>query len=281
MTDLVADVTGEGPAVVLLHGQPGSASDWAGVVPLLRPRFTVVVPDRLGYGRTGGKAAGFAANARAVASLLDRLDRPRAILAGHSWAGGVALALAETHPDRVEGLVLVASVGPGERAGTLDRLLAVPPLGRVLAALAIGAGRRALSHPTVRALVDRRVPSPTTDQLAKAWRQQGLARSFAIEQQALVEELSRLAPGLAAIKAPTAVLSGSADHIVAPATARRLAATIPGATLTTIPGAGHLLPFDHPGAVADAVGRVALRAGRGGAVSSGELRAQKRGSGRC
>ena len=63
--------------MVLLHGQPGSADDWDHVIPLIEGDFTVVVPDRLGYGRTGGEAGGYAANADALAGLLDRLDSGR------------------------------------------------------------------------------------------------------------------------------------------------------------------------------------------------------------
>ena len=92
---------GEGPAVILLHGQPGSAADWDAVVPLLAPDFTVVVPDRPGYGRTGGPARGFAGNATAVLDLLDHMGIARAIAVGHSWGGGVALAVAEVAPVRV------------------------------------------------------------------------------------------------------------------------------------------------------------------------------------
>jgi pimeloyl-ACP methyl ester carboxylesterase len=261
VTGLVADVTGRGPAVVLLHGQPGNALDWSAVAARLRSDFTVIVPDRPGYGRTGGRAVGFAANAAAVVALLDRLDRPAAVVAGHSWAGGIALAMAEAHPQRVAGLVLIGSVGPGDRPGIVDRLLAVPPIGRVLASLTIGAARRALSHPAVRAMVDRRITVPTPEQLARAWRSQGLGRSFAIEQQALLKELPALAPALDRVRVPSAVVFGTADHIVSPATAHRLAAALPDAILRPVAGGGHLLPYEHPEVVAEAVFEVSRRGG--------------------
>ncbi|MDQ6838647.1 MAG: alpha/beta hydrolase, partial [Actinomycetota bacterium] len=70
---LVVSTTGVGPAVVCLHGQPGSSSDWLPVAEALRSEFTVMAVDRLGYGRTGGQAAGFRANATAVIATLDEL----------------------------------------------------------------------------------------------------------------------------------------------------------------------------------------------------------------
>ncbi|MGH9095063.1 MAG: alpha/beta fold hydrolase, partial [Acidimicrobiales bacterium] len=119
MGSLVADDAGSGPVVLLLHGQPGRARDWHRVQARLTDSCRVLIPDRLGYGRTGGRAAGFAANADACLALLDRLGVDRAVVAGHSWAGAVALALAEHHRDRVAGLALVASVAPGEVPGRL------------------------------------------------------------------------------------------------------------------------------------------------------------------
>ncbi len=260
---MAATVSGSGPAVVLLHGQPGRGSDWESVVPLLAPRFTVIVPDRLGYGRTGGRAAGFAANAEATCELLDRLGRRSAIVAGHSWGGGVGLALAEAFPDRVAGLVLVASVAPGEAPSRLDRALARPVVGSAVAAVAQGSARLALGWRPLRAIFERRLPAHVSRMLGTSWRQEGVTGSFAVEQRALVDELDGLGPGMASLRAPTVVVSGTADRVVPPSAGRRLVAGIAGATQVLVDGAGHLLPAAHPGAVASAVVEVARRAGSG------------------
>src|SRR5258706_4012010 len=124
---------GEGPPVLLLHGQPGWRHDWDEVVPLLVPDHRVIVPDRPGYGRTGGDAVGIAENADRAVALLDRLGVEQATVAGHSWGGGVALAMAQRHPSRVNGLVLVASIGVLAALGPLDRVLAAPISGEALA----------------------------------------------------------------------------------------------------------------------------------------------------
>lgn len=265
--NLVADRHGDGPAVVLLHGQPGSAGDWDLVIPLIERDFTVVVPDRLGYGRTGGEAGGFVANADALADLLDRLDIGAAVIAGHSWAGGVALAFARAYPARVAGLVLVASVGPGERFAWDDRLLAAPVLGETVAALTIGITARLLARQRVQDLAARRLggrPRQAVDILtsvtsartgAAAW------RSFVVEQRALLREAEQLGAALAQITVPATVLHGSADHLVPVEMAENLAAAIRGAKLEVIAGANHLLPRRYPAEVADAVRAVAARGG--------------------
>lgn len=157
MTPIVAVVRGHGPPVVLLHGQPGSAADWGPLRRLLEDDYTVIVPDRPGYGRTGGTALGFRGNADAVADLLDRCGISSATIVGHSWGGGVAIALAEGHPGRVAGLVLVSSVGPGDPLSRLDRLLAIPPVGTAIAAVVLNAAGLVLSLAAVRRYIDRRV----------------------------------------------------------------------------------------------------------------------------
>lgn len=251
---------GRGPAVVLLHGQPGTGSDWQWVVPFLSPDFTVVVPDRPGYGCTGGPATGFAGNAAAVVALLDRLGIERAVLVGHSWAGGVALEAAVAHPARVAGLVLVSSVAPGEGVNWEDRLLAVPVVGEVIAGTAIGGLGLLLGNQQMQDLADRRLGGRARDAIVavsrltrsptRAW------RSFVAEQRALLDEFDHLTGRLGSIAAPTVILHGDSDHIVAPAVADRLQAAIPGSSRHVLAGAGHLLPHDRPDAIAAAVREV-------------------------
>ena len=88
-------------------------------------------------------------------------------------------------------------------------------------------------------------------------------RSFLVEQRALVRELPAVLSGLGAVTVPACVVAGQEDRLLAPATARRLAAAIPGAGLRMVPGAGHLLPVTRPDVVAEAVAGVAVRAGYG------------------
>jgi pimeloyl-ACP methyl ester carboxylesterase len=195
-----------------------------------------------------------------VADLLWRLHVPAATVVGHSWSGGVAIALAEDHPELVSGLVLVASVGPAERPSRLDRALALPVVGPMAAAVALRVAARGLSLPPVRRFLDRRLRGTDEESLialANTWRMGDAWRSYVIEQRALVDELPALAPGLGRIRASTVVLVGDSDRIVRPATGERLAAAIPGARLLRVPGAGHLLPQQRPDAVAAAVADVA------------------------
>jgi pimeloyl-ACP methyl ester carboxylesterase len=248
--------------VVLLHGQPGLAGDWKAVADDLAADHLVIVPDRLGYGLTDGRAAGFAANAGAVTRMLRSLEVEGAVVVGHSWAGGVALQLAVSYPSVVKGLVLVCSVVPGEALGRFDRLLARPVIGTAFAAVTLSTAGRLLSWGPARAFAGRKLRGRPEQQLAamaRSWRNPSTWRSFAIEQQALVHELGRLAPCLGSLRVPATVIIGSADKVVRPQAGRRLAAQLQGSDLEEVEAGGHLLPQLHPTTVASAIRRLAGR----------------------
>jgi pimeloyl-ACP methyl ester carboxylesterase len=251
---------GEGPAAVLLHGQPGSSGDWGPVARLLAPRMRVLAPDRPGYGRTGGPAAGFRENAGAVLEMLDEAGVESAVVVGHSWASGVALALAIDHPERVRALVLVSPVAPTIPADRTDRLLARPLVGAAVARVGFGITGFGLALPPVRRVARTTVPALPPEQVAAtaaAWRGRSAWRSFHAEQRALVDELPGLAPRLGAIAAPTTILHGTRDRVSPPAHGRELARRIPGARLVEAPGASHMLPQQRPELVAEQIAAAA------------------------
>lgn len=260
--NLVADQYGQGVPVVLIHGQPGSARDWDQVVPLLEKNHRVVVPDRPGYGRTAGKPLGFAGNAAAIVSLLDRMGIGRAVLVGHSWGGGVALAAAARHPERVAALVLVASVCPAEPPGWLDRLLAAPALGELVSAATIGSAGLVLRNRRVRAALEGRLDGKASatllalEALTGARTGTPVWRSFVFEQRRLFDELGRLEPLLGTIGVPTVVVTGDADRIVGVAAGECLATSLPSAVHRVVPGANHLLQLEHPEEVVQAIREV-------------------------
>src|SRR6266516_672760 len=209
------------PAVLLLHGQPGSGTDWRAVERQLASQFRVIAPDRPGYGTNRAKPGDFAANARAMVNLLDRLGQKRAIIVGHSWGGGAAIAMARRYPERVAGLVLVGAVGDGSALGLSDRLLAQPLLGSLLAVIGFKLAGRLLR---LRRLRRRFGSGETTDDVwleatARAWRSGRVWRSFAVEQRALVRETPALQGALGTLGVPTVVLTGDNDHTVPPTAA--------------------------------------------------------------
>ncbi len=151
--------------MVLLHGQPGTHASWDRVVSLLEPSFRLLVPDRIGYGATAGEARGLAANADLVAALIDERGARPATVVAHSWSGGVAVLLADAHPQLVSALVLVGAACTPDSLDALDRALVVPGLGEVLTVTGLVALGEVL--PRLRGLV-RLAPSRYRQQLRTA-----------------------------------------------------------------------------------------------------------------
>jgi len=104
---------GQGPVVVLLHGEPTWSYLWRNVIPpLVAGGFRCVAPDLPGFGRSDKPldAAWYSYDnhTAAVASLLDDLDLSGVTLVMHDWGGPIGLRLATTErPDRVGRLVLM------------------------------------------------------------------------------------------------------------------------------------------------------------------------------
>jgi pimeloyl-ACP methyl ester carboxylesterase/uncharacterized membrane protein YbhN (UPF0104 family) len=245
--------------MVLLHGQPGSPADWDEVAERLPVQLHAVAADRPGYGCSQRPAGGFAANARAVIDDLDVRGIDRAVLVGHSFGGGVALSAASLAPERVEAVVLLASVGPG-CANLWDRVLAAPAAGPLCALVAwkvtpwiarfrlAMAGRRAGRSLRADEHVNWQVWGHRGDARGALW------RTFLIEQRAMLRELAELERALPSVEVPVLVLADPRDTLVPVETARRLAQSLPDARLQLINGAGHHLPRRASGAVADAIG---------------------------
>lgn len=103
-----ARVGGSGPPVLLLHGYPQTGACWHAVAPMLVERFTVVVPDLRGYGRSGKPASDdshVAYSKRAMAAELVEamaaLGHARFAVVGHDRGGRVAYRMALDHPELV------------------------------------------------------------------------------------------------------------------------------------------------------------------------------------
>lgn len=248
------------PTILLLHGQPGSASDWDGVRAAIGPRARAIAIDRPGW-NGNSSASDLAGNARAALAALEHSGAERATLVGHSLGAAVAAWLAAEQPDRVTALVLVSPSANRASLNRLDLLLAAPLVGPALAAVGL-ATVGAVLH--TRALRDRVASALDFDERYLQRSAAGLLRPptwrvFTSEQRMLIRQLPSLEERLGAISSPTTIVSGTADRIVTPSSARELAGQIRGAELVQIPDATHLLPLQYPAQVAEIV----VRASRG------------------
>lgn len=250
---------GTGTPVVLIHGLPGTAEDFEDVVPLLRGRRTIAL-DRPGFGFSSGGYHPFDEQVETVVGLLDKLRIPKAVIVGHSYGGLMALGLAERHPERVRGLVLVDAAGGGVRVGAPERAQArlvqamglpvIEPLGRAtfsqaaLTATAEMANREAFS------------PDPVDPDHHARLRSLNMQpedlEALAGERLKVNDVIAGVDRRLPSIRARAVVIQGEGDKLVPPKYGRAIAAALPNARLEMVPG-GHMVTYVHPRVVAAAV----------------------------
>lgn len=98
-----------GAPLIFLHGLASQAHMFDKVAPYLAEHFRVIAFDQRGHGESAKPASGydFANVTQDLVALLDALNIKRAIVAGHSWGGNVALYFAAHYPERARGMVLI------------------------------------------------------------------------------------------------------------------------------------------------------------------------------
>ncbi len=251
-------MTSQAPAVVLLHGQPGTAGDWYRVVPLLSTDHRVIAVDRPGYSGDPALARDWAGNADALLAMLDQLGIEKCALVAASWAGGIAIDLAARVPERVAGIVFAASVGGGGAITLFDRLAALRPL------LAVGA--RVAQHATVSlaAPLSRASGSRLDEEAIRearlslaVWRERRVWTAAALEQRYLVRDDELLRATVPHADVPAVVVQGTRDITLPPRAGVELAEALPRARLVEVP-AGHMLSLEEPGTLAAAVRSLAV-----------------------
>lgn len=114
--------SGQGEVVVLLHGSPGSGSNFSHLAPMLAERFRVLTVDLPGFGASTRLVPDYshAAHAAYVLALLDELNVASVHVLGYSMGSGVGLQMARLQPDRVKSLIFYGGVGIAEGEGSGD-----------------------------------------------------------------------------------------------------------------------------------------------------------------
>ncbi len=258
---------GRGPALLFLHHFGGSGRSWSRVIDRLADQHRCIAPDLPGFGSAGDRRGPFtiAAAADRIAALVARLDLPDYRIVGHSMGGKIALALAARRPRRLHGLVLIAPSPPTpEPISEAERA-------RLLASWG--------DRDAIAAIVDTITVRP----LSRSDREQQVADMLSTSKaawQAWLTHGSRedISSSLTKICVPVTIVAGGADQTITPALLRReLLQRVPGATMGTVPGAGHLLPIEAHDEVADIILRSRpepVLAEAGSASSNGRPRLQ-------
>ncbi len=253
-TRLRVRVAGTGPTVVLAHGIALTLGEWNLVSELLlADGYRVVAFDARGHGQSTIGTQGISAPVMAtdLAAVLEATQSTDAILVGHSMGGFLALEAMLELPsvaDRLAGLVLVATFAGDILDGAPLNRAEAPILRRNLLA-------RLGTNPTIGTLFAASFfgPRPSPAMLT-AFLHLVMARDDA-PLLPLLDAFTTddLIARLPAIDVPTVIVCGLADRTTPPRDSRQMAEAIPGARSVWVPGAGHMLPWEAPQAIREAV----------------------------
>jgi pimeloyl-ACP methyl ester carboxylesterase len=238
------------PLLVLLHGFGDSYTTWDAWVRELGGQFRIIRLDFPGHGLTRAPSD-YVLRGDSLAEFVDafaaKLDLPQFAVAGNSMGGSVAWQLALRHPDRLNALILLDAAGfPNEHSPAT-----VPFAFRILQ---FRLGRALLRNIDNRPLIDdalkvdvydKSLITPAlVDRWAELQRAPGHRAVLMSVDPATLNNAS--AAVLEYLRAPTLVINGESDPLVEPASARKLAAAIPGAKLIVYPHVGHLPQIEIP-----------------------------------
>lgn len=257
-------VMGEGPAILLLHGTGAATHSWAGLMPLLARRFTVIAPDLPGHGFTDEPPEALLSlpgMARGVAALLQALGHAPLLAAGHSAGAAVLcrLALDRAIAPRalvaLNGAIVPIRGGPGDLPwfSGLARFMVSLPV--VPWFLSWQAADRATVERVLRG-TGSEIGRDTLEFYTRLFRRPGhvaaaLGMMAAWDLHALARDLPRL-------PVPLVLVVGENDRTIPPGDAERVRALVPRAEIVRLPGLGHLAHEERPDLVADIVAQQAL-----------------------
>jgi pimeloyl-ACP methyl ester carboxylesterase len=262
-------VRGEGPALVLLHGNGVLANDFAqsGLLARAARHYRVIAFDRPGFGyseRPRSTVWTPQAQARLLHHALQELGVDSAIVLGHSWGTLVALSMALDVPDFVRGLVLLSGYYyPSLRPDVLSAAPAIPVVGDLM-------------RYTVSPLVTRMLWRPLTRQVFSPMSVDARFRELPVwmmlrpkQLRASAAETAMMAPAAMSLakrypelKVPAIVMSGTKDKVVDFShNSERLAERIADSELQLQPGVGHMIHYAQGDRIMAAIDAIGARVG--------------------
>lgn len=255
----------DAPPMFLIHGLADEADTWRHLVPPLSTQYRVIAPDLPGFGRSEKPDRPYTVPffQDVLLELLDTLEVQRAVLVGHSLGAVIAHALALSHRERVERLILIdgSLVARSQKIDLATMLFLIPGLGEWLY-------NRLRKDPqaayrSLEPYYSRQDDLPKADREflfqrvnERVW-SDGQRRAFL----SAFRNLARWIPGqqrnlpsrLATLDVPTLVLWGEADRMMPVENGHALVELQSAARLVVVPGAGHNVHQEDPGAVLEAI----------------------------
>ena len=243
---------GDGPPILMCHGNPTWSFVYRNVIAALWDRFRCVALDLPGFGhsdRPDGELT-IRGMGRAVATAMDARGIERAVVVGNSMGGFVGIELALVAPEKVEKLVLVSAAALWNEGLTARPTVLISRLSRPYATrvYAQWQWQLALRHPRLRlpALASAGIRHPSAIPLDLAYELMSGSGSpgFYDAVQALFDY--KIRDRLPEIGCPTLVVWGTRDPLVPLWHAFEYEALIPEVRLTVMRDTGHVPQIERP-----------------------------------
>jgi pimeloyl-ACP methyl ester carboxylesterase len=234
------------PAVVLIHGWTASIHWFDRLTPLLDDRYHVIRVDLLGHGGSAKPKDGYSMEAQAdrVAGALEKLGVRRALIAGHSSGGEVAIALAARHPKLTRALAVI-DTEPDEKFVDPDLLASLslkPVIGQAMKRIATdGTIKEGLGQAFEKGF---EVPDVFVQDFNKVT---FTAYKKTYDESGDYVDEGHMAENLRSVRVPRLVIFGRDDRLVSPPLEaaddyRREF----GVRVAIVPGAGHSPMVEQP-----------------------------------
>lgn len=244
---------GEGPPVVLLHGNAVVLQDFdgSGLINALAARHRVIAFDRPGFGyseRPRNRLWNAAAQAALFVKALKQLDVEQPVVVGHSWGTLAALEMAVQFPADIRGLVLLSGYYyPTIRLdAAMSAPLALPIIGDSMRYTVSPITGRLFIKQSVKAMFS---PAPTPRSFTDAVPREMALRPSQLRAEGedgalMVSSAARLQPHYGELQLPIHIFAGAADKVVdVDAHSGRLHRALPQSRLTVVPDAGHMVHY--------------------------------------
>ena len=246
---------GEREAVLFVHGNPGSRTDWTALVSAVGALGRAVALDMPGFGQADKPRRlpyEVPSYARFLQGAMAQLGIERAHLVLHDFGGPFGLMWGLEHPESWASVVLLnVGVLPGYRWHTMARCWRTPVLGELMNAwIPRWAWRRAMQGQNPKGLPPAFVDKMHHD-FDRSTRRAVLALYRATDDPARLA--SELGPQLAALHKPALVVWGGKDPYASVQYAERQREFFDVEDLVILPDSGHWPFIDDPEPVGQAV----------------------------
>lgn len=226
--------------LILIHGSgPGvtAFANWNGVIPALSQEYHIYAPDMVGFGYTDCPAeiSDFTLDfwVAHIIAFMDALGIARARFIGNSYGGGLSLAVAARHPERVEKFVLMGAAGlKFEMSKGLEAVWGYEPslenMRTLMETFAYNAG-----------LVTDVIVKSRHEASIRPGAQENFARLFPEPRQEKLDRLATPEDAIRAIECPALIVHGREDVIVPVEVAYRFSALLKHSELHVFGECGH------------------------------------------